>query len=291
MPATTRDWVRGARPKTLASAIAPVAVGSASAGALGSFRPGVAALALGVALALQVAVNFANDYSDGVRGTDANRVGPERLVASGKVAPSRVRAAAVAAFAVGSLLGLAMTLISHQWWLLAVGAAAILAAWTYTGSSHPYGYRGWGEVSVFIFFGLVATLGTMAAQAGRVTWWAVAAATGVGLYSVAMLLVNNIRDLAPDRLTGKRTLAVRLGDAASRRLFAASVILPIVASGVIALARPWALLSLVLTAPAVMLAAAMRAGLAGRPMAAAFAATSAIGLAYGVLLALGIALG
>jgi len=291
VPATTRDWVRGARPKTLASAIAPVAVGSASAGAIGSFRPGIAALALGVALALQIAVNFANDYSDGVRGTDANRVGPERLVASGKVAPSRVRAAAVMAFAIGSLLGLAMTLVSREWWLLAVGAAAILAAWTYTGSSRPYGYRGWGEVSVFVFFGLVATLGTMAAQAGRVTWWAVAAATGVGLYSVAMLLVNNIRDLTPDRGTGKRTLAVRLGDSAARRLFAAAVLLPLAAGGAVALARPWALLTLVLAAPAVMLAAAMRAGLAGRPMAAAFAATSAIGLAYGVLLALGIAVG
>jgi 1,4-dihydroxy-2-naphthoate octaprenyltransferase len=291
VPATMRDWVRGARPKTLASAIAPVAVGSASAGALGAFRPGIAALALGVALSLQVAVNFANDYSDGVRGTDANRVGPERLVASSKAAPSRVRAAAVGAFAVGSLLGLAMTLVSHEWWLLAIGAAAILAAWTYTGSSRPYGYRGWGEVSVFIFFGLVATLGTMAAQAGHVTWWAVVAATAVGLYSVAMLLVNNIRDLAPDRLTGKHTLAVRLGDAASRRLFAASVTLPMVASGAIALARPWALLTLVLAAPAVVLAVAMRAGLTGRPMTAAFAATSAIGLAYGLLLALGIAIG
>jgi len=290
MPATTRDWVRGARPKTLASAIAPVAVGSASAGAVGAFRPGIAALAFGVALALQVAVNFANDYSDGVRGTDADRVGPERLVASGKVAPSRVRAAAVMAFAAGSLLGLGMTIMSREWWLLAVGAAAILAAWTYTGSARPYGYRGWGEVSVFVFFGLVATLGTMAAQAGRVTWWAVAAAAGVGLYSVSMLLVNNIRDLASDRLTGKRTLAVRLGDSAARRLFAATVVLPLFAGGAVALARPWALITLVLAAPAVVLAVAMRAGLAGRPMTAAFAATSAIGLAYGLLLALGIAI-
>ncbi len=137
MPATTRDWIRGARPKTLTTAIAPVAVGSASAYALGSFRPGIALLALGVALALQVAVNFANDYSDGIRGTDANRIGPERLVASGKVAPSRVRAAALAAFVVGSLLGLAMTILSGQWWLLAVGAAAIAAAWSYTEPRAP----------------------------------------------------------------------------------------------------------------------------------------------------------
>jgi 1,4-dihydroxy-2-naphthoate octaprenyltransferase len=290
VPATTRDWIRGARPKTLATAIAPVAVGSASASALGSFRPGIAAFALGVALALQVAVNYANDYSDGVRGTDVNRIGPERLVASGKVAPSRVKAAAFAAFTVGSLLGLAMTLVSQQWWLLAVGAAAVLAAWTYTGSSRPYGYRGWGEVSVFVFFGLVATLGTMASQAERVTWWAVVAAAGVGLYAVAMLLVNNIRDLETDRSTGKRTLAVHLGGPAARRLFAASVTLPVVASAVIAIARPWALLALVLAAPAMILAIAIRAGLAGRPMAAAFAGTSAIGLAYGFLLALGIAI-
>ena len=289
MPATTRDWIRGARPKTLATAIAPVAVGSASAGALGSFRPGVAVLALGVALALQVAVNFANDYSDGVRGTDVDRIGPERLVASGKVAPSRVKAAAFAAFAVGSVLGLAMTLVSQQWWLLAVGAAAIVAAWTYTGSSHPYGYRGWGEVSVFVFFGLVATLGTMAAQARELTWWAVVAAAGVGLYAVAMLLVNNIRDLVTDRSTGKRTLAVHLGDTTARHLYAASVTLPVVASAVIAIARPWALLVLVLTVPALILAVAMRAGLAGRPMTAAFAGTSAIGLAYGLVLAFGIA--
>ncbi len=291
MPATMRDWVRGARPKTLATAIAPVAVGSASAGAVGAFRPGIAALALGVALALQVAVNLANDYSDGIRGTDVNRIGPERLVASGKVTPSRVKAAAFVAFAVGSLQGLAMTLLSHQWWLLAVGAAAMVAAWTYTGSSRPYGYRGWGEVSVFVFFGLVATLGTMASQAERVTWWAVVGATGVGLYAVAMLLVNNIRDLETDRLAGKKTLAVRLGNAASRRLFAASVTLPVAAGAAIAIARPWALLVFVLAAPAVILAAAMRAGLAGRPMAAAFAGTSALGLAYGFVLALGIAIG
>jgi 1,4-dihydroxy-2-naphthoate octaprenyltransferase len=291
VPATTRDWIRGARPKTLTTAIAPVAVGTASANAVGSARWGVAALALGVALALQVAVNFANDYSDGVRGTDANRVGPERLVASGKVPPRRVRLAALLAFVVGSLLGLAMTLISGQWWLLAVGAAAIVAAWTYTGTSRPYGYTGWGEVSVFVFFGLVATLGTMAAQAGGVTWWGVVAATGVGLYSVAMLLVNNIRDLETDALSGKRTLAVRLGSVRSRALFALMVTLPLVASCAVAIARPWALVTGVLILPAVVLALAVTVGLRGRPMSVVFAGTSAIGLAYGVLLALGIAWG
>jgi 1,4-dihydroxy-2-naphthoate octaprenyltransferase len=144
-------------------------------------------------------------------------------------------------------------------------------------------------VSVFVFFGLVATLGTMAAQARSVTWWAVVAACGVGLYSVAMLLVNNIRDAETDRGTGKRTLAVRIGDVASRRLFSAAVIAPILAGGLVALARPWALDVLLLAAPAVLLAVAVRAGLRGRPMSAAFAGTSALGLAYGLLLAAGIA--
>ena len=291
MAATTLDWVRGARPKTLTTAIAPVAVGTASASAVGRFDAGIAALAMGVALALQVAANYANDYSDGIRGTDANRIGPERLVASGKVAPSRVRAAAFAAFLVGSALGLALTILSRQWWLLAVGAAAIVAAWTYTGSARPYGYRGWGEVSVFVFFGLVATLGTMAAQADGVTWWSIVAAIGVGLYSVAMLLVNNIRDIATDAATGKRTFAVRVGNGWARAIFGLSVTLPIVAACVVAFERPWALLTLLLAAPAVVLAFAVTLGVRGRPMSAVFAGTSGVGLLYGLLLALGIALG
>ncbi len=159
------------------------------------------------------------------------------------------------------------------------------------GTSRPYGYSGWGEVSVFIFFGLVATLGTMSAQAHTVTWWAVAAAIGVGLYSVAMLLVNNIRDLDSDSLTGKRTLAVRVGSVRSRALFGLTVTLPLVAAGAVAFARPWALVTLLLALPAVVLALAVNVGARGRPMAAVFTGTSAIGLAYGLLLTVGIASG
>jgi 1,4-dihydroxy-2-naphthoate octaprenyltransferase len=272
-------------------ALAPVVVGTASAGALGSFRPGLALLALGVALSLQVAVNYANDYSDGVRGTDVNRIGPERLVASGKARPSTVRLAAILAFFIGSLFGFALTVFSGQWILLGVGVAAILAAWMYTGTSRPYGYVGWGEPSVFVFFGLVATLGTMVSQAGTITWWVIVASVGVGLHAMAMLLVNNIRDRESDLASGKRTLAVRLGDRFARHLFAACVTLPLVASSIVAFARPWALLTLLLLLPAVLTAFAVVAGLRGRALATIFAAESALGLLYGLLLAMGIALG
>ncbi len=291
MATTIGDWVAGARPRTLPTAVAPVAVGTASAGALGSCRPGYALLALGVALSLQVAVNYANDYSDGVRGTDANRIGPERLVASGKARPSTVRMAAMLAFLVGSLFGVALTVCSGQWALLAIGAVAILAAWTYTGTSRPYGYGGWGEPSVFVFFGLVATLGTMISQAGTITWWAIVASVGVGLHAVAMLLVNNLRDRESDLLAGKRTLAVRLGDRLARHFFAACITLPLVASSVVAFAQPWALLTLLLLLPSVLTALTVVAGLRGRALAVVFASESALGLLYGMLLAIGIAIG
>lgn len=292
MTATARDWVAGARPRTLTTAVSPVVVGSASAGNLGSFRPGLALLALGVALSLQVAVNYANDYSDGVRGTDVKRIGPERLVASGKARPSTVRAAAVGAFAVGSLCGVALTVLSGEWILLVAGAAAILAAWTYTGTSRPYGYAGWGEFSVFVFFGLVATLGTLISQAGTVTFWAIFAAIGVGLHAVAMLLVNNIRDVESDRLAGKRTLAVRIGERPARHLFAGCVTLPLFASTVVAFGHPWTLLTLVLLAPSLLMAALMVvAWPRGTALSAIFSAESFIGLSYGLLLATGIAVG
>lgn len=291
MATTIRDWVAGARPRTLTTAVAPVVVGTACAEALGSFRPGYALLALGVALSLQVAVNYANDYSDGVRGTDASRIGPERLVASGKARPSTVRIAAMLAFLVGSLFGLALTVCSEQWIFLALGAAAILGAWTYTGTSRPYGYSGWGEPSVFVFFGLVATLGTMVSQAGIITWWAISASVGVGLHAVAMLLVNNIRDRESDFHAGKKTLAVRLGDRPARMWFAACVTLPLVASSIVSFAHPWALVTLLLLLPSVLTALAVIAGLRGRAFAVVFASESALGLAYGLLLAMGIAIG
>ena len=290
--ATARDWLAGARPRTLTTAVSPVAVGSASAGAEGSFRPGHALLALGIALFLQVAANYANDYSDGVRGTDVTRVGPERLVASGKARPSTVRAAAIGAFALGSLLGLALTILSGQWILLGAGAAALLAAWAYTGTSRPYGYAGWGEASVFVFFGLVATLGTMLSQAGVVTSWAVVAAVGVGLHAVAMLLVNNIRDVDSDRDAGKRTLAVIIGESAARHLFAACVSFPLFLAVVVAFGHPCTLLTLMLLAPTLLMAFLMvTAWPRGRALGPVFATESLIGLLYGLLLALGIAIG
>ncbi|MFV0634010.1 1,4-dihydroxy-2-naphthoate polyprenyltransferase [Demequina sp.] len=297
-PTTASDWVAGARPRTLWTAITPVAVGSASAEALDAFDIRAALLAALVAVALQVGSNYANDYSDGVRGTDVDRIGPDRLVATGKAAPSAVKTAAVLSFALGALAGVFLVVMTSTYWLLAIGALAIAAAWTYTGSSRPYGYDGWGEVSVFVFFGLFATLGTMYVQAATITWWAVVAATGVGLYAVAMLMVNNIRDLDTDLLAGKRTLAVKLGSAQVRKLFAAVVTLPVLCSLVVSFAYPWALLSTVVALPSLYFAIAVRldgavrekAGVAAGTLKTVFAGLSATGLVYGLLLAFGIAI-
>lgn len=287
---TTADWIAGARPRTLWSAAVPVAVGTASASAVGSMRPLLALLALGVALALQIGSNYANDYSDGVRGTDVNRVGPERLVASGKAAPSAVKQAAYLSFGAGMVLGLALVAISGVWWLLAVGAVAVVAAWTYTGSSRPYGYEGWGEVSVFVFFGPVAVLGTMLTQAGTITWWSVVASVGVGLYSVALLLVNNIRDLENDAIAGKRTLAVKLGEASARRLFATVVMAPVICAVLVAFVHPFALAATLVALPALFIALGMRMGAGGANFAVMFMGISGVGLAYGLLLSFGIAI-
>src|SRR5690606_9578872 len=227
MSTTTANWIAGARPRTLWTALSAVAVGTASAAAVDGFEWTQALLALGVALGLQVASNYANDYSDVVRGTDVDRMGPDRLVATGSATPSAVKAAAFISFAVAAVFGVALVVASGLYWLLLVGVFAIWAAWHYTGSSKPYGYSGWGEVAVFVFFGPVAVLGTMLTLAGEITWWAVVASAGVGLYAVAMLLVNNIRDLETDTVAGKRTLAVKIGSYRVRQLFAATVMLPV----------------------------------------------------------------
>lgn len=241
--ATLADWVEGARPRTLPAAIAPVLAGSAVALHEDGFDLVLATLALVVSLALQVGVNYANDYSDGIRGTDADRVGPMRLVGSGAAEPGRVKAAAFASFGVAALAGLAVVAISGQWWLLAVGAAAIAAAWFYTGGRRPYGYLGLGELFVFVFFGLVAVGGTVYIQLGSVPaagWWA---AIAIGALACAILVANNLRDRAGDLLAGKRTLATRLGDQRTRWFFAALV--GAAALGVFAVALTtswWALL-------------------------------------------------
>ncbi|WP_066582279.1 1,4-dihydroxy-2-naphthoate polyprenyltransferase [Cellulomonas timonensis] len=288
--ATSSEWIAGARPRTLPAAAAPVLVGTGAAAQLGAENLLRGLLALGVALALQVGVNYANDYSDGVRGTDTDRVGPMRLTATGLARPAQVKWAAFAAFGVGAVLGAGLVALSGQWWLLAVGALAIAAGWFYTGGSRPYGYRGLGEVGVFVFFGLVAVLGTTYTQAGRISWPAVAGAVSIGLIACALLMVNNLRDIPTDVLAGKRTLAVRLGDFRARRAYAAMVVLPIVLGVACAFAAPWSLLVLLLVLPAGLLAFTVLVGARGFALVPVLAGTGVYELGFGVLLGLGLAL-
>ncbi|MFV2145684.1 1,4-dihydroxy-2-naphthoate polyprenyltransferase [Isoptericola sp. G70] len=288
--ATTAEWVTGARPRTLPAAAAPVIIGTGAAAQVDAFAWLPAVLALGVALALQIGVNYANDYSDGVRGTDLDRVGPLRLTASGIAQPGQVKGAAFGAFGVAGVLGLALCAVSGHWWLIAVGAVAMLAAWYYTGGKRPYGYAGLGEVGVFVFFGLVATLGTTYTQADRITWPAVLGAVGVGLIACALLMVNNVRDIPTDVVAGKRTLAVRLGDHRARRLYALWVVLPVLLGLACAVWNPWAFLVALLLLPTVLLAIPVVAGARGRALVPVLAGTGMFELAYGVLLGLGLAL-
>lgn len=209
-------WILGARPRTLPAAITPVVVAVAIAYPTFDFIN--ALLALLVGLSLQIAVNYANDYSDGIRGSDTDRVGPTRLVASGLATPSEVKKAAFLAFAIGAMAGLYLA-NRTSYWFIAIGAVAIISAWGYTGGKNPYGYRGLGEIYVFIFFGLVATLGTYYGQTGEITIEAIMAAISNGAVSCALLAVNNIRDIEGDAKVNKRTLAVRLGDTRARRFY------------------------------------------------------------------------
>jgi 1,4-dihydroxy-2-naphthoate octaprenyltransferase len=255
-------WVQGARPRTLPAAVAPVVAGTGAAALAGGAVWWKAATALGVSLALQIGVNYANDYSDGVRGTDDDRVGPLRLVGSGLASPAAVKTAAQAALVIGAALGVLLA-ATTSWWLLLIGLAALVAAWTYTGGSNPYGYRGLGEVSVFVFFGLIAVVGTTFVQVERVTWPSVVAGVVVGALACAILVANNLRDVHTDLEAGKRTLAVRLGERRTRQLYSG---LGLAAwAGVIAcaLATPWALAGLVGLLPWVPAARAVRKGAAG----------------------------
>ncbi|OZM75254.1 1,4-dihydroxy-2-naphthoate polyprenyltransferase [Amycolatopsis antarctica] len=246
--ATVAEWIEGARPRTLPNAVAPVLAGAGAAAALGAFTWWQSLLALLVALSLIVGVNFANDYSDGIRGTDADRVGPLRLVGAGVAAPGTVRAAAFACFGLAAVLGLLLVGLSGRWWMLAIGAGCILGAWFYTGGSKPYGYSGYGEVAVFLFFGLVAVLGTVYVQAGTISLPAVACSVAIGAFSAAVLVANNLRDIPSDTESGKRTLAVRLGDPATRRLYLALVAVPFLLSVAVGIAYPTALLGLLAAA-------------------------------------------
>ena len=287
---TAHDWVAGARLRTLPAAAAPVLVGTGAAAQIDSAHLGRALLALGVALALQVGVNYANDYSDGIRGTDVDRVGPMRLTASGTATPRSVKTAAFACFGVAALLGLWLIALSGQWWLIVFGIASIVAAWYYTGGKNPYGYRGLGEVGVFVFFGLVAVLGTTYTQAGQLSWPAWVGAVAVGLLACALLMVNNLRDVPTDALVGKRTLAVRLGEHRARRAYAGLVIVPVLLGIACAFASPWCLFVSILLLPAVILAVTVLVGARGRALVPVLAATGMLELAFGILLGMTLAL-
>ncbi len=286
--ATARDWLQGARPRTLPAALIPVAVGSGVAIGYGRFSAWRALLALAVALALQVGVNYANDYSDGIRGTDEARVGPVRLVAAGLAPPRQVRDAALASFAVACLAGFVLA-ATTAWWLLAVGAAAVAAAWTYTGGSHPYGYRGFGEVAVFAFFGVAAVVGTAFVQVRTLTWLALAASVPVGLLACALLVINNLRDIPSDTTAGKRTLAVRIGDQRTRVLYAGCALVPFAVAAAIGVARPLAVLTLAALPLALAPVHEVRAGAAGPALIGALGQTGRLQLAFGALLTLGLA--
>ena len=223
---SAQDWLEGARPHTWANAFAPVVAGTGAAFGIGGGHVVRALLALIVAWALIIGVNYANDYSDGIRGTDDDRTGPQRLTGGGLARPQHVKLAAFAAFAVAGMAGFALSLAAHAWWLILIGALCIAGAWFYTGGKNPYGYRGLGEVAVFVFFGLVAVLGTEFTQAGRLSWSGLALAVGIGTMSSGVNLVNNIRDIPSDAETGKITLAVRLGNDKARLLFTVLLLLP-----------------------------------------------------------------
>ncbi len=288
--ATSAQWLAGARPRTLPAAIVPVAVGTGVAAAYGGVIWWRALTALFVALALQVGVNYANDYSDGVRGTDEARVGPLRLVGSGVASPRSVLVAAMLCFAAAAVAGLALVVATAAWWLLLVGALAIAAAWFYTGGSRPYGYRALGEVSVFVFFGLVAVAGTAYVQLERLPWTAVVAAIPPGLLACALLVVNNLRDIHTDEAAGKRTMAVVLGDLRTRVLYTTCLLVPFAAALLLVPWRPFAALAVLAVPLALAPVRAVRTGAVGPALITTLRQTGRLQLAFGALFAAGLAL-
>ncbi len=278
-------WLLGARPRTLPAAIAPVAVATALAASEADFA--MAGLALLVSLCLQIGVNYANDYSDGIKGTDDNRVGPTRLVASGLASAKSVKQAALISFFSAAAIGLVLA-VSTSLWLIAIGAAAILAAWTYTGGKRPYGYLGLGEISVFLFFGLVATMGSYYVQTGKITWQSFMVAIPMGCLACSILAINNLRDRAQDELVGKRTLAVRLGDAGARKLFIGLLIL----SHVVAICIPGenTLITLVLLPQTLIIANQVRKGAFGPALIPLLGKTGQLQLWFAVALSIALAL-
>ena len=281
----------GARPRTLPAAVVPVAVGAGCAAHLQGAVWWRVALSLVVSLALQIGVNYANDYSDGIRGTDNVRVGPVRLVASGLASAKSVKLAAFAAFGAAAAAGLVLAAVT-SWWLLVVGAAALLAGWFYTGGPKPYGYLGLGEVFVFVFFGLVATIGTTYVIAERITALSIVMGCAVGALACALLVINNLRDIPTDREVGKKTLAVRLGDPATRRLYTGLIAVAFVGGVAAAVAwRPWtALVALALPLGDVPVRRVLR-GATGRDLIAVLGETGRLQMAFGLLATIGLVIG
>lgn len=288
--ATAAQWFEGARPRTLPNAIAPVIAGTGAAAFSHSAVWWKALLALAVSVSLIVGVNYANDYSDGIRGTDDERAGPLRLVGSKAAAPRAVLIAAVASLAVAAISGVALALLSAPW-LIAVGATCIAGAWFYTGGSRPYGYAGFGEIAVFVFFGLVAVLGTQYTQMLRVDWVGAAAAVVVGALSSAVLVANNLRDIPTDEVAGKITLAVRLGDVRTRVLY--QVLLGLAGLMTVALMRatPWCALGFLAVPLAVKAARPVRSGGLGRELIPVLRDTGLAMLVWSVAVSLALALG
>ncbi len=288
--ADLKSWVSGARLRTLPLAVAPVALGAATAEATQNFDALLTFGALLVALFLQIAVNYANDYSDGVRGTDEFRVGPKRLTGSGEARADDVKLVAFVFFGLAALVGLALVIATSQYWLLALGAFAILAAWYYTGGKHPYGYAGLGEVVVFVFFGLVATVGTNFIQTLSLDPLAIVLGSAAGFYASAVLLINNIRDIATDTQAGKKTLAVRLGDRRSRVLFLLLIYIPLAINILLILVYPATLLGLANVLLLVPISGIALSGRTPKELITGLKLTSYAGLGYGLLVGAGLVL-
>jgi 1,4-dihydroxy-2-naphthoate polyprenyltransferase len=287
--AEAREWLAGTRPRTLPAAVVPVLIGSGVALGYGEFSWWRALLALVVALALQVGVNFANDYSDGVRGSDERRVGPVRLVAAGLAPPRQVLLAALGCFLVAGVAGLALAAVT-SWWLVAVGAACIAAAWFYTGGPKPYGYSGLGEVFVFLCFGVVAVAGTAYVQMKALSWLGLAASVPAGLLACALLMVNNLRDIGTDIVAGKRTLAVMLGDARSRVAYVLTLLVPFGVAAMLAFFRPFTLLTALTLPLARMPVRSVRGGAAGPALIRTLGQTGRLQLVFGIAFTIGLAI-
>ncbi|WP_410621655.1 1,4-dihydroxy-2-naphthoate polyprenyltransferase [Amycolatopsis sp. cmx-8-4] len=287
--ASLSEWIEGARPRTLPNAVAPVVAGVGAAIALDAFSWWRSVLALLVSLSLIVGVNYANDYSDGIRGTDENRVGPLRLVGSGVAAPKAVLTAALIALGLAGVLGLLLVALTGYWWLLALGGLCILGAWFYTGGKKPYGYYGFGEIAVFVFFGLAGVLGTVYVQAGRISWAALACAVAVGCFSTAVLTANNLRDIPTDVESGKLTLATRLGDRGTRRLYLTLIAVPYVLALVLAFTgHPLAGIPVLSVSLLFQSVSAIRHNATGRDLIPALRDTGLAMLAWAVLAAVGL---